>query len=87
MNKLVRKMLEKQMQLLVERAANEDLNGISIITDKLVMLATILDPELRKSFGTCNSQPPCVGYAFTWLASQQKPEQNSESADTPSDES
>lgn len=86
MNKSVRKMLEKHMQLLVERAEKEDLNGVSIITDKLITLATILDPELRKSFGTCNSQPPCLGYAFTWLASQ-KPDQNSESADTPSDES
>ncbi len=86
MNKLVRKILEKQMQLLVERAEKEDLNGVSIITDKLITLATILDPELRKSFEAWHSQQPCVGYAFNWLESQ-KPEQNSESADTPENES
>ena len=78
----VRKILEKQMQLLSERAEKEDLNGIKAITDQLITLATLIDPELRETFKTATEMNPCVGYSFNWLQSQ-----NPESADTPSSES
>lgn len=81
MNKLVRKTLEKHMQLLSERAATEDLNGVTAITEQLVMLATILDPELRTTFKT-TPELPCIGYAFNWLKTQNA-DQNPEATDAP----
>lgn len=70
MNKLVRKTLEKQMQLLTVRAENEDLNGVMAITEQLILLAAILDPTLRDSveiIADSSEKPAIVGYSFTWL--------------------
>lgn len=48
MKTLVRKTLEKQMQILSERAAKEDLQGALAITPQLIELAAILDPEVKE---------------------------------------
>ena len=89
MNKLVKKTLEKQMQLLTVRAENEDLNGVMAITEQLILLAAILDPELRDSVeivADSSEKPAIVGYAFNWLKAP-TPASTATPADTPSTES
>lgn len=89
MNKLVRKTLEKQMQLLLARAENEDLNGVMAITEQLILLAAILDPTLRDSVeivADSSEKPAIVGYAFNWLKAP-NPTSTATPTDTPSTES
>lgn len=89
MNKLVRKTLEKQMQLLTARAENEDLNGVMAITEQLILLAAILDPTLRDSVeivADSSEKPAIVDYPFNWLKAP-NPASTATPTDTPPTES